>query len=37
MDTSGILLMGMKTLRIVLLIVGVVILVVALILKKRQQ
>ena len=35
MDTSGILLMS--TLRIVLLVVGVVILAVALILKKRQQ
>ncbi len=36
MDASGILL-SMGTLRIVLLVVGVVILVVALILKKRQQ
>jgi uncharacterized membrane protein len=36
MDTSGMLL-SMGTLRIVLLVVGVVILVVALILKKRQQ
>ena len=37
MDTSGILLIGMNTLRIILLIVGVVILAIAIILKKRAQ